>query len=461
MTKAVNLRSAPEPICEIPKEMFTVGRGVYEGRLNLLRERMQDAGLDFVVIYADKEHGANFSYLTGFSPRFEEGLLIVAPAGTPKVLLGTENLCMANYAAIELEAVHFPSFGLIGQPRKGAKSLPTILKEAGIAPGMTVGTVGWKYFTEDDGCPADSIEIPHYLAEALIDAVGDAGNVQNITHFFMSPVDGFRTRLEAEQILAYEYIACLVSKSMLDLMNAVEVGVSEMALARSMQNMGLPLSCHQMVSVGDKARFGLTSPSARQAQLGDFITTAFGIEGALSCRAAYIAHSEKDVPAENWLEDIAIPYFSTAVVWLESVGIGAEGGPIYAMVEERLPQSKYGWELNPGHMIAADEWVSTPFMSGSNVKLQSGNYIQFDLIISPKDPYFGADFEDGIVIADQALRDEIKELSPKAWQRFQRRREYIDKVLGIELKEEILPMSDLLGYYRPFLLDKKTIFTLR
>nr|NLJ02706.1 hypothetical protein [Bacillota bacterium] len=83
MTKAVNLRSAPEPICEIPKEMFTVGRGVYEGRLNLLRERMQDAGLDFVVIYADKEHGANFSYLTGFSPRFEEGLLIVAPSGTP------------------------------------------------------------------------------------------------------------------------------------------------------------------------------------------------------------------------------------------------------------------------------------------------------------------------------------------------------------------------------------------
>lgn len=460
MTKTVNLRSAPEPVVEIPKEVFTVGKEIYPQRLGRLREKMQAVALDYVVIYADKEHGANFSYLTGFAPRFEEALLIVAPSGMPKVLLGTENLCMADYASIDLEAVHFPSFGLIGQPRVGTQSLQSIIKDAGIARGMAVGTVGWKYFTEEDGCPADSLEIPHYLAEALRDAVGDAGSVVNVTHFFMSPVDGFRTRLEAEQILAYEYAACLVSKSMLDLMNGVEVGVSEMELAAKMQNQGLPLSCHQMVSVGEKARFGLTSPSARRAELGDFMTAAFGIEGALNCRGAYIARSEQEVP-ENWLENIAIPYFSIAVKWLESVGIGAEGGPIYAMVEEGLPQAYYGWELNPGHLIATDEWVSTPFMSGSSVKLQSGNYIQFDLIISPQAPFFGADAEDGIVIADQELRDEIRALSPEAWARFERRREYIDKVLGIKLKEEILPMSDLLGYYRPFLLDKETIFTLR
>ena len=461
MAKVVNTRSAPEPVVAIPNQVFTVGTEVYQQRLNRLRGKMQETGLDVVAIYADKEHGANFSYLTGFGPRFEEGLLIIRPFGKPKVLLGTENLNMANYAAINLDAVHFPSFGLMGQPRKGSQSLKSILEDSGLERGMTVGTVGWKYFSEDDGCPADSIEIPHYLVEALVDVVGDTKRVRNVTHLFMSPVDGLRTRLEAEQIIAYEYVACLVSKSMLDLMNSVEVGISEMELASKMQNMGLPLSAHQMVSVGDKARFGLTSPSSRQAQRGDFLTTAFGIEGALSCRAAYIAYSEKDVPVENWLEKVAVPYFSTAVQWLESIGIGVEGGPIYEMVEKRLPQSEFGWELNPGHLIATDEWVSTPFMDGSTVALQSGNYIQFDLIISPKEPYFGADLEDGIVLADHALREEIRSLSPSPWGRFERRREYIDKVLGIELREEVLPMSDLLGYYRPFLLDRRTIFTLR
>lgn len=452
---------ASEPVVEVPNEVFTVGPEIYQRRLRRLRERMLETGVDAIAIYADREHAANFSYITGFGPRFEEGLLILTPTGTPKVLLGTENLNMVGYAAIELEAIHFPSFGLIGQPRNAFPSLRSILESAGLERGMTVGTVGWKYFSEDDGCPADSIEIPHYLVEALVDAVGDTKSVQNATHLFMSPIDGLRTQLEPEQIIAYEYAACLVSRSILDLMNAIEVGISEMDLGCKLQSMGLPLSAHPMVSVGEKARFGLTSPSARKAQLGDFLTTAFGIEGALCCRAAYIARSEKDIRAENWLEKVAIPYFQTAAEWYESIGIGVEGGEIFEMVETRLPRSKFGWQLNPGHLIATDEWVSTPLMEGSTVTLKSGNYIQFDLIISPKDPYFGADLEDGIVLADQGLRDEIKALSPQTWERFERRRKYINEVLGIQLKEEILPMSDLLGYYRPFLLDRNQILTLR
>ena len=76
------------------------------------------------------------------------------------------------------------------------------------------------------------------------------------------------------------------------------------------------------------------------------MTTAFGIEGALCCRAAYIARSEKDIHAENWLEKVAFRYFQTAVEWYESIGIGVEGGQIYEMVETRLPQSTFGWALN-------------------------------------------------------------------------------------------------------------------
>ena len=97
------------------------------------------------------------------------------------------------------------------------------------------------------------------------------------------------------------------------------------------------------------------------------------------------------------------------------------------MAETHLPKSKFGWNLNPGHYIAADEWVSTPFMPGSDVKLRSGNYIQFDLIIAPDRPYFGADLEDGIVLADEELRAGIKAKSPGAWARFERRRRDVYK----------------------------------
>ncbi len=461
MSKTVNITKASAPIIEIPTHIFTLKSEIYEGRLNKLRKRMAEMGLDAIAIYADREHAANFSYITGFGPRFEESLLLILPSGKPKVLLGTENLNMVDYAAIDLEGIHFPSFGLIGQPRENSRSLKSILKSVGLERGMTVGTVGWKYYSEVDGCPPDSIEIPHFLVEALVDAVGDTHRVKNVTHIFMSPIDGLRTRLEPEQIIAYEYAACLVSKSIINLMDSVEVGISEMELGANLQSMGIPFSAHPMVSVGDKARFGLTSPSARRAQLGDFLTSAFGIEGALCCRAAYIARSEKDISVENWLQNVVSRYYQTAIEWYESIGIGVEGGQIFEMVETRLPRSEFGWELNPGHLIAADEWVSTPFMDGSRVKLQSGNYMQFDLIISPKEPYFGANLEDGIVLADQTLQNEIRSLSPQTWRRFARRREYISQILGIQLREEVLPMSDLAGYYRPFLLNKDLILTVR
>ena len=93
--------------------------------------------------------------------------------------------------------------------------------------------------------------------------------------------------------------------------------------------------------------------------------------------------------------------------------------------------------------------------------LQSGNYMQLDLIIVPEAPYFGSDLEDGIVLADEALRDELKTKFPDVWSRFVRRREYISEVLGITMSEDVLPMSDILGYYRPFLLNKDKALVVR
>ena len=473
MISRVKLLNIPPPHSEIPSRCPELPGEVYQARLQRLRGRMKQADLDQVIVYADREHAANFAYFTGFGPRFEEALLIVGLTGTPRAVLGTENIDMVRYTVAELEGIHYPTFSLLGQPREDVKSLKEILHDAGLEQGMTVGTVGWKYYDARDGCPAGSFDIPHYIVEAILEVVGEtsfgvsgidqSSRVRNVTEILMSPYDGLRVVLEPEQVVVFEYAACLVARSMLALMDHVGVGKTELELAGGFQSMGIPLSVHPMLSVGEKARFGLTSPTNNQAKLGDFMTAAYGIEGALSCRAAYIARDDKDLSSDSqdWIEYVAIPYFAAAARWFQTVQIGMEGGQMWVMAETHLPKSKFGWNLNPGHYIAADEWVSTPFMPGSDVKLRSGNYIQFDLIIAPDRPYFGADLEDGIVLADEELRAGIKAKSPGAWARFERRRRYIRDVLGIDLCDEVLPMSDILGYYRPFLLSKGKAFSLR
>lgn len=449
------------PEVEIPKRYLQLGKEVYDARLSRVRQRMEERGIDAVVVFADREHAANFSYLTGFGPRFEEALLIVGAEGTPTVVLAAENIDMVRYTPVELKGVFFPTFGLMGQPRIDVPSLETIFRDAGLSSGQTVGTVGWKYYIEEDGVSPDAIEVPHFVVEALASVVG--GKVQNATDIFMSPAHGLRTQLEAEQIAVYEYSAAMVARSVMNLMNEAAPGKTEMELAAPLQNRGLPLSVHPMLSVGEKARFGLTSPTDNVAKKGDFLTTAYGIEGALTCRGAFLAEGPEDLAPEirDWMEKIAVPFYSFVGQWLGRIGVGVKGGDIWNLAENLLPRAEWGWVLNPGHLIATDEWVSTPLYEGSDVALRSGTYIQLDLIIVPDAPYFGSDLEDGLVLADEQLRSELETKFPDVWTRFQRRRRYIQDVLGIEMSDDVLPMSDLLAYYRPFLLNREKAFALR
>ena len=52
------------------------------------------------------------------------------------------------------------------------------------------------------------------------------------------------------------------------------------------------------------------------------------------------------------------------------------------------------------------------------------------------------------------MRDEIREKDPDVWQRIVRRRNYIEQELGIPLKKEVLPLSEMNAYFRPFLLKQ-------
>lgn len=58
-----------------------------------------------------------------------------------------------------------------------------------------------------------------------------------------------------------------------------------------------------------------------------------------------------------------------------------------------------------------------------------------------------------IALADEALRAEFATRYPEAWARIQARREFMRQVLGIRLKPEVLPFSNLPAYLPPYLLD--------
>lgn len=64
-----------------------------------------------------------------------------------------------------------------------------------------------------------------------------------------------------------------------------------------------------------------------------------------------------------------------------------------------------------------------------------------------------AHVEDGLVLADEALCDEIKKLSPTCWARIEARKKFCREQLNIELPEECLPMSDLTLVCNPYMAD--------
>ena len=69
--------------------------------------------------------------------------------------------------------------------------------------------------------------------------------------------------------------------------------------------------------------------------------------------------------------------------------------------------------------------------------------------------------EDGLHLADAALREQICAIAPGCWARIQARQEFMRKELGIQLPDEVLPLSDLQGVCFPYLADLNVVLACR
>ena len=223
--------------------------------------------------------------------------------------------------------------------------------------------------------------------------------------------------------------------------------------------MGCPIPATPMLSTGEKAKYGLSSPSANKVKTGDAFTAAFGIWGALSCRAAMVAEKPEqlDKKIAEFYEKFWRNYFQCVVAWYESLGIGTTGGEVYEKTEQARDKSVLDFALNTGHTIHLDEWVDSPFYAGSTIPLHTGVALQMDIIPVSKGGFVAANIEDGIVLADEKLRNDWSAKFPESWKRIQQRRDFMIEQLGIQIKQEVLPLSNIPAYYPPYLLNKNLV----
>ena len=437
------------PIPVIPTEQ-------YEQRLQAAVERIVEFGLDCLLVYADREHTANMAWLTGFDPRFEEAALLLDTKGNRLLLVGNECLGYLPDPALKCEVELFQDFSLMGQPRDSSRPLKKILSGFGIAKGTRVGCTGWKYFGEPSvSDPTHTIEIPAYIVDELRGIAGGADAVLNAGQILMDPDNGLRIINSAQQIARHEYAGVKCSTSIIRAIANLHVGIEERQAAQFFCSGGLPLTCHPMTSFGQKARRGLASPSDNKARLGDVFTLAFGCEGSLCSRAGMIASGPDDLPEDvrDFYREYYSNYFEVVACWYETVKVGAVAGDVFEAVDSIRRKDIFEFALNPGHYIQIEEWVHSPFAKGSPTALRSGMAIQMDIIPVPAGPFCASNLEDGIALADEALRDELAISFPDEWGRIAARRQFMREVLGIALDDSVLPLSNCQGWLAPYALS--------
>ena len=421
------------------------------GRMTALRKASEAAGYDVIVVYGDREHAANLHWLTGFDPRFEEAVLVVTP-GDALLLAGNECLAYTAVSPLVREGLvrvgHCASLSLPSQPR-GGRRLTDWLADM-LALDDRVGAIGWKWFGPDEvDDPASTLDLPAFLADPLRRL---AARVENATPLMMHPVHGLRARVDAAGIARLEFANHMAAAALKRMVFSLREGMTDFQAVEAARIGGLPLGCHITFAVGDAP--GLCGPSGRHLAMGQPASFNICHWGANICRAGWLARTAADLPApaQDYLDVFVAPYVTAMSDWCAMMRPGVSGGYVWSHMMAALPAGIFGVTLNPGHLIGLDEWVSSPIREGSTDALASGMAMQMDVI--PAHPVYGSTrMEDGYVIADAALREQLERDFPNVARRCAARARFMREVIGMEVPETLLPLADTCGIVAPCLFD--------
>jgi hypothetical protein len=425
---------------------------------------MGERGLTHLVVYGDREHCANLSYLTGgYDSRFEESLLIVPKDDVPVLVVGNEGFGYSEISLIEHKKLLFQTFSLQGQTRSKKRFLSDLLSETGIDASSKIGIVGLKYYESGEvRDPIHTFDIPHYMVSEILELMPN-GSVENATDIMTHPESGIRGTMSAKEIARTECMSNYLSSEMRRLIGSLRLGMSETDCISEFNYLGVPFSCHPVVNFGtERVLLGLSSPTpASKLERGETLSIAFGVEGANIARTGCAVESQAEFTGarKDILSNFYFPYFSALRSWYEGLGIGIRSQEIYREVMERIGNPRFGVVLNPGHQIHIEEWINSPFREDYDFGLRSGMAFQCDIIAFPGEPFVGVHVEDTVVIADQPLRHEIRRMYPDCWRRIEQRRDVMKNLLGIGIGDDILPMSNIQGMLHPFFLRPNFVIT--
>jgi hypothetical protein len=460
MTRAIDLIEVAPPPLELADELPSISGAELEERIAELKAAV-DA--DWIVVYGDREHGANLIFLTNLDPRFEEALFVIGP-DTRTLVLGREDVGYVPIVPIDVDVVLCPTFSLMGIDRGGGPTFEQALRDIGIGDGDRIGVVGWKALHSDEwNGRRPAIFAPAFFVDTLRDLAGESGSVFDATTALTSPRSGLRTFASADQIAIFEWGAARCSAWVHAIIGAARPGATEHDAFRAADWTGEPLSLHPVFAAGPDVAVGLRSPSSRRLELGDAAVACIGLWGGNCARGGLIAGSNGDLTAasEGYLERLAVPYWRAMATWYETLAVGITGGEMFATVTELLADEEFASSLNPGHLIHYEEWMDSPIRAGSDDPIASGMVLQSDIIPTGIRAGWTTNCEDTIAIADLALREEIEARHPALWARIRARQEYVRSTLGIQLGDEVLPLSCTAAYLRPLWLaaDRALAFT--
>ncbi|MEI5990496.1 hypothetical protein A5881_001989 [Enterococcus termitis] len=456
----IQLAKLPKPtIFQNVAPVFLSDETMNERKQKVL-DNMKSEGYDALVIYADKEHGGNFEYLTGFIPRFEEGLLVLDDTGQCTLILGNENLKMAQVARIENQLIHCPLFSLPNQPMDNEARLETIFETIGLSEKSQIGVVGWKMFTTAKSANEAYFDLPYFIIQALLTSKNEQAVVKNAAHLFIRGDKGARTTNNVNEIAHYEYGANLASSCILNAMDAVAIGVTEASLGNELTAEGQTNTVVTIAATGKRFEYGNVYPTHKKVAMGDPLSLTTAFKGGLSSRTGFVIENAEQLPEnqQDYLERVAKPYYQAVTTWLETIKIGMPGRELYQTIETIFPKADYHWHLNPGHLVSDEEWMSSPIYAGSEERLKSGMILQIDIIPSVAG-YTGVSAEECVALADNQLQKQIREAYPELWERIITRKKYIKEIVKIDLSEEVIPLSNTVGYLRPFYLAKDQAFS--
>lgn len=447
--KEIDLSEAP---CITPE--------IYEKRIkNLL-----DLGKEYthLIIYADREHFSNLEYICGYDPRFEECFMILQKNKIPELVLGNEGMGQSQCITIPIDRKLCQMLSPLGQLRGTSQSPEKIFKEAGINGDSNVGVLGWKSFSakECKDCNLDYkhiFEVPSFIIDALRKITP---NVENANWLMMDTEKGLRMTHSAEDLILSELASSKASRKTWNFIKNLKPGLNELEASQFFEIDGEPCPTHPNICFKGK---GILSPDPwTKLEYGKDIAFGMGYRRAQIHRVGVYARDEEEFEKNfpGALEGLYKKYFEAVATWYESLGIGVTGGSVWEAVRKVIGSYQdFGIALNPGHIIDTEEWTHSPFSENDPTILRSGMMIQCDFTARPaRYKPLGVHIEDGVILADEKMRSEIAKKAPKAMSRMLERQKFMREKLGINLKDEVLPTSDLAGLLFPFLAEPKTVF---